>query len=122
MKSIADKVDGAAVVMEVTKADLEGIAPILSNGFGVKTPNMVMHIYKNRRGKWNRVKIWSYADMGNVRVEDLFVTDNNYKIIPFELLDIIVDDQKQEHFDTKTTEEEMYNDMETVEKVEELNF
>lgn len=45
-------------------------------------PNMVTHVYKNRRGKHKGVKIWSYVNLGNLRVEDLFMTDSNYNLIP----------------------------------------
>ena len=42
-------------------------------------PNLVVDIYKNRRGELNAVKIWRYFDHATCHCEDLFVTDANYK-------------------------------------------
>ena len=46
-------------------------------------PNMVTDVYKVRSGQWNQVRIWSFIDLGNLRKEDLFVTDVKMDIIPF---------------------------------------
>jgi hypothetical protein len=51
-------------------------------------PNLVYHIYKVRRGKFVRVKLWMYADLGTCRTEDLFLTDNDYKVIEIESTDV----------------------------------
>jgi replicative DNA helicase len=82
-KSLADKLDAGYIVLPVTKKDLEMIQPILSHGF-YKTPNFVYHIYKIRRGKFNKVKLWQYVDLGTLRTEDLFLTNNDYELIPIE--------------------------------------
>ena len=37
-------------------------------------PNLVTDVYKNRRGRWNMVRIWSKNDLGVCLKEDLFVT------------------------------------------------
>lgn len=82
-KALGDKLDVGIIGLPVTKKDLEMIQPILSKGF-YKTPNLVYHIYKVRRGKFNKVKLWLYVDLGNCRTYDLFLTDNNYEILPIE--------------------------------------
>ena len=61
----------------------------MKNGFN-KIPNLVFHIYKVRRGKINRVKLWLYFDYGTCRTKDLFVTDNDYKLLDIESTDIEV--------------------------------
>lgn len=82
-KSLADKIDAGYIVLPVTKKDLEMIHPILSHGF-YKVPNFVYHIYKVRRGKFNKVKLWVYVDLGTLRTTDLFLTNNDYELIPIE--------------------------------------
>lgn len=69
------------ISLDVTQKDLESLKYILEDGFMHK-PNMVTHVYKNRRGRYKGVKIWSYVNLGTLRVEDLFMTDNNYNLIP----------------------------------------
>lgn len=82
-KAMADKLDVGIIGLPVTKKDLEMLQPILSKGF-YKEPNMVYHIYKVRRGKFNKVKLWLYVDLGNCRVYDQFLTTNDYEIIQIE--------------------------------------
>lgn len=45
---------------------------------GIKAPNLVLDIYKNRRGPMNFVKIFRYFDFATCRCKDLFITDQNY--------------------------------------------
>lgn len=82
-KSLIDRVDLAEISLPPTIADLEGVKSILSKGF-YKTPNLVRHIIKCRRSKWSHLRIWQYADLGTCRTEDLFVTNNENVLIPFE--------------------------------------
>lgn len=82
-KAIADKLDVGIVSLPVTKKDLEMLHPILSKGF-YKEPNMVYNIYKLRRGKFNKVKLWIYFDFSNCRSYEQFVTTNDYELIPIE--------------------------------------
>lgn len=44
-------------------------------------PNIVIDVYKNRRGEMNNVKIWRNFDFGTCRCTDLFATDANYNVI-----------------------------------------
>lgn len=86
-KAIADRVDAGYIAMQPTNMELEAIRPILSNRI-CAVPNMIYHLYKCRRGKLTRVKIWLHADLGNCRVEDLFVTTFDNKLIPVDKLTI----------------------------------
>ena len=45
------------------------------------TPNLVTDVYKNRRGRWNMVRIWSMHDLGTCRKYDLFITTANLKSV-----------------------------------------
>ncbi len=48
----------------------------------IKTPNLVMDMYKVRSGQWTQVRIWSYFDLGTMRKQDICVTDASFNIIP----------------------------------------
>lgn len=86
-KAIADRIDAGYIAMAPTKMELEAIKPILSHGI-YPTPNMIYHLYKCRRGKVTRVKIWLHANLGNCRVQDLFVTTFDNELIPVNKLTI----------------------------------
>lgn len=92
-KAIADKIDLGMITLPVTKNDKECLQTILSSG-AFPEPNMVHHIYKNRRGKYKSVKLWCSADLGTCRVTPLFLTDNNYNLIPIEDIEIIVEKEE----------------------------
>lgn len=80
-KSIIDKADGAMIAMPPTEKELKKIEPITRELINKPTPNLVYSLYKNRGGKWNKIKIWLYIDYSTMRVHDLFVTDYEYKLI-----------------------------------------
>lgn len=80
-KSIIDKCDGAMIAMPPSDKELKKIEPILRELLNRPTPNLVYSLYKNRGGKWNKIKIWLYIDYGTMRTHDLFVTDYEYRLI-----------------------------------------
>lgn len=82
-KGIADKLDVGIVVLPPSAKDIESIQGIIHKGFS-RMPNLVFHIYKVRRGKTNHVKLWVYFDYSTCRTYDLFVTDNDYKLLNIE--------------------------------------
>lgn len=68
-------------------------------------PDCVIDIFKNRRGRWTMVRIWSKNDLGTCRRYDLFVTTTDNKPIEeFQVVDFT---------EVKTQEmielEELYN-------------
>lgn len=81
------------IALEPTKEDLDALKPILDRSFELtQKPNVVFHIYKIRRSPYQNVKVWSYADLGTCRIKNLFVTRNDYTLIPVQSLDIEIDD------------------------------
>jgi len=102
-KAMADKLDVGFIAMAVTEADLQGLQEAMS-AFGRK-PNLVYHVYKVRRGKFVRVKLWCYVDLGTCRTTDLFLTNNNYEIMKIESTTVEEIDKFVE--DSTLTEEEM---------------
>lgn len=89
-KAIADKIDLGIITVPVNESDREALQPIVAAAC-LPMPNLVHHVYKNRRGKFKSVKLWCAADFSICRVRALFMTDDNYKIIEIQDLDIVVD-------------------------------
>lgn len=79
-KATVDKTDAAMVTLEVTEKHEKMIKPILSNGF-YPSPTHVTVMFKNRRGRWNKVMIWQQIDLGNMRTKDCFVTDHGGRLL-----------------------------------------
>ena len=78
-KAIVNLADFACIMSRPTKAELQELAGFLGSFSFV--PNLVTDVYKNRRGRWNMVRIWSHNDLGCCRREDLFVTTVDMKPI-----------------------------------------
>lgn len=56
------------------------------NTFSAK-PNIIIDIFKNRRGRWTQIRIWGHNDLGTCRRTDLFVTNTkNEPITDFSLI------------------------------------
>lgn len=91
-KSIADKIDYGAILLNVTNEDIESLQPILESNLFDK-PVIKMSIYKNRRGKYKGVYLWCRADLGCCRIQPMFCTTWNYEIIEINNIKIIVDEE-----------------------------
>lgn len=78
-KAIANLVDFGCIMSVPTQEELsevEGFQKLFNF-----SPNCVTDVFKNRRGRWTRVRIWSRMDLGTCRRYDLFVTTTNNKPI-----------------------------------------
>lgn len=119
-KSMADRIDLGEISLPPTQSELDAIAPITMQDFVVTTPNLVRHIYKVRRNKLTRIKIWQKADLGTCTTEDLFVTDYDNQLINVDVMNItpeIIDRIIDEHSeDIDTTEVETEEDDEDEER------
>ena len=80
-KAIADKIDVGGISLPLTPEEHKEIDPI-ARDLGKDLPTQVQDMYKIRRGKYNRVRIWSKVDLGICRTEDLFMTDQENNVIP----------------------------------------
>lgn len=98
-KSMADRIDLGEISLPPTAAELEAIRKVMKKGMiGVPEPTLVRHVYKVRRGKITRIRVWQKANLGTGRTEDLFVTTNDYKLIPVEATKIeYIDQVIEEH-------------------------
>ena len=86
-KAIADKIDIGLIGVRLSEEEYKQIDAIWTNlkkqnpGKYTNDPNIVIDVYKNRRGELNCVKIFRYFDYGTCHCEDLFVTDPSYKVV-----------------------------------------
>ena len=93
-KGIVRKADGGIIAIPPTKKELELVDGITRNMGFTKVPNMVFDVYKNRGGKINKVKVWCYQDLDNMRIYDLFVTNKDYE--PVEVKKTYINVKKDE--------------------------
>ena len=90
-KSIADSIDLGMHVLPVLQKDIEGLETILAANTFDK-PNVKVSIYKNRRGRYKGIYLWTKADYGTCRFKPMFATTWDYEIIPIEDLKIIAEE------------------------------
>lgn len=96
-KAINDLSDCSAIMSRPTQEELTLLAGYTKN-FSY-APTLVTDVFKNRGGRWNRVRIWSYYDSGTLRTEDLFVTTPEMKPIEnFKVFSQLVDFNEDNNF------------------------
>lgn len=76
-RAIVNLVDFACIMSTPSPEELTAVAAF-KQSFGY-SPNVVTDVFKNRRGRWNQVRIWSYFDKGTCRKYDLFITSDRMK-------------------------------------------
>ena len=103
-KNLADRIDFCEITLHPTKGELDSIKTILAHQINKPIPNLVRHIYKVRRGKLTRVRVYQYADLGTCRTQDLFITDNDGKLISMEINKIKSMDEVIEQHSIKSEE------------------
>lgn len=81
-KAVADKIDVGMIGVKLSSVpEEEEIIKEIALGAGLKVPNMVVDLYKNRRGEYAAVKLYKYFDYGTCRSEDIMLMDQNFNII-----------------------------------------
>jgi len=73
-KGIIDKCDAGYITLPIMPNELEALSKLIQMQ-GYKKPTHVTDVYKNRRGRYKNIRIWSCIDLGTCRMEDIFVTD-----------------------------------------------
>lgn len=83
-KSIVDKADVGYIMSRVNEKELQELRQKLINYRDPDTgdpyeianvkPNIVLDIYKNRRGQYKNVRVWAYLDLGTGERKDLYMT------------------------------------------------
>jgi hypothetical protein len=95
-KAINDLSDCSAIMSRPTQEELTLLAEYTKNF--AYSPTLVTDVFKNRGGRWNRIRIWSYYDSGTLRTEDLFVTSpemkpiENFKVFSQKVEDTFTED------------------------------
>ena len=82
-KSLGDKIDYGAIMLNSTTEDLEALRPIITRG-GFETPDLKISIYKNRRGKYRGIYLWCKTRKGTCKIIPMFATTYNYEVVPIE--------------------------------------
>lgn len=111
-KAIVDLCDFACIMSRPSIEELKVVA-----GFQKLfsfSPDCVTDIFKNRRGRWTMVRVWSKMDLGTCRRYDLFVTTPDLKAIgEFQIVDFVqTKDQKLIDLELLYNEGEVTDDME----------
>ncbi len=79
-KSIADKIDYGAIMLQTSQEDKEALKPILVKQ-GFPEPIIKMSVYKNRRGQYKDILLWCKGDRGTCRIEPMFATTYQYELV-----------------------------------------
>ena len=82
-----------SIAQLVTFDDEKALETVL--GSDIPMPEIKISVYKNRRGRWKNVLLWCRADRGTCRIEPIFMTDFQYKLIEIEDLKINVNPKIQ---------------------------
>lgn len=111
-KAIADLADFACIMSRPSIAELNVVS-----GFKEQfnfSPDCVTDVFKNRRGRWTMVRVWSKSDLGVCRKYDLFVTTvDNKPIEDFQIVEFV--NEKTEEMKELERYYNQYNINETVE-------
>lgn len=86
-KSVGDKIDLGAIMLESTEADKEALSEVLKKG-GFEAPDIKISVYKNRRGRYKNILLWCKADRGTCRITAMFATNYNYELVQINKLKI----------------------------------
>lgn len=79
-RAVVDKIDVGSISVKIDAEELSSVQSIIDTMQPKHLPNMVMDIYKNRRGELTEVKVFRYFDYGTCRVHDIFMTDSYYNL------------------------------------------
>ena len=102
-KSLQVRADLGVVVMRPVERELSMLKPLIDL-YG--EPNICFNIYKNRDGDLGEFKVWCRVNLGNYDLEELFLTDWNYR--PFKekiekvYLHSVVEDEFATELETDT--------------------
>ena len=103
-RAIANLADFACIMSRPTQEELKMIEGV-TNYYNI-TPNLITDVFKNRRGRWTNIRIWSSNDLGTMRKLDLFVTSPSYnELEDFQIVDFTLS-KSQELLEL----EDLYND------------
>ena len=99
-KAVSDKIDVGYITMPITMEESAKLEPVCQK-FCLPLPTHVSDIYKNRRGRYTAVRVWHNFDLGTCRMQDLFVTDQNFQPINIQIVKYLFGEEEKT-FDNDT--------------------
>ena len=112
-RAVVDLVDLACIMSRPTKEELK-LVEGFQKSFNFQ-PDCVIDVFKNRRGRWTQIRIWSKNDLGTCRRYDLFATTANMRPIEdFQIVDFVSEKPKD-----LVDLEKLFNDGEVSDDIEE---
>lgn len=85
-KAIVDKVDMASIMLPISNREEKELEEVINQKFPLVKPNVVTHVFKNRGNPHTKIKIFSYFNLGTMRIVDLFCTNYNNEVVNVEEL------------------------------------
>ena len=79
-KSIADKIDLGAIMLEASPDDKEALSDVINRN-GLPMPDIKISIYKNRRGEYKDILLWCVSNRGCCKIDPVFVTNYQYELL-----------------------------------------
>ena len=95
-KAIADKIDYGSHILPVSEEDLKALSSIIPSF--PQAPNNKISIYKNRRGAYKGIYLWSNADLGTCRIKPMFATDWSYNLISIDDVRVQIEEEEKSAF------------------------
>ena len=90
-KSIADKIDYGSILLGVKDDDLVKLDKILATNV-FERPTIKISVYKNRRGRYKGIYLWSKSDLGCCRIRPMFATTYDYELVPIDDIKIVLEE------------------------------
>lgn len=87
-KAIVNLVDLACIMSRPSPEEVKLVAGVME--YTGQLPNIVIDIFKNRRGRWTQVRLWGRNDLGICQRKDYFMTTaDNKPIKDFHIIDFL---------------------------------
>lgn len=94
-KSMVNKVDIGAIMIEFSPTDEKILENIKQTHNLPHEPNVTINIYKSRGTKWKLIRIWTHFERGLLHMHDAFVTDYKGRLIDeLKPVDILFEEQE----------------------------
>ena len=93
-KAVSDKIDVGYITMPITAEEAAKLEPVCQK-LCLPLPTHVSDIYKNRRGRYTSVRVWHQFDLGTCRIQDLFVTDQQFQPINIQIVKYLFGEEKE---------------------------
>jgi len=87
-KNLADRIDLGEISLPPSPSESKMLEKITQKIMGCPPINLIRHVYKLRGGKWSKIKICQYANLGTARTEDVFVLNKDNKVIDIPVINL----------------------------------